>query len=518
LGNTRSVLTEQPEAVCYPMATVEDATYQNESKFYTIADTRRTAVSSISGASTTDFGAKFYKVSGSSAGQNTGLGIVLKVMAGDNIKAIAKSYYNTGGTTPTNQFPLLAADVITSLLLGSGFPNGKIDGPGITGVAGNVSTINTFLTNNNAGAGKPKAFLNYMLFDDQWKYQTGDVDPVGGNAVTGSHTKFNTTPIAINKNGYIYIYVSNESNINVFFDNLVVTHTPGPILEENHYYPFGLTMAGISSKAAGKLDNKFEYNGKEKQEKEFSDGVGLEWYDYGARMYDPQIGRWMVQDPKAEKYFDWSPYTYALNNPIKFNDKDGREPGDPVKDIIDRGKKSETFSALLKSAGVSNSNYNSIISLSNRTGLTFENKIQLDKGQTSTDLVLGLTHELTNRTNGEDMQKASDAVSYGDITPKEYATKILQIEVSGIVNQIVVASELKIEYSRAGKKEMNSLIQDYSSGKLSLENLQKLVENKIDKATIQTGPDKGLNARQVYEKRGEHMREITKQFLEDHKN
>ncbi|MEN9598573.1 MAG: hypothetical protein RL596_884 [Bacteroidota bacterium] len=82
-------------------------------------------------------------------------------------------------------------------------------------------------------------------------------------------------------------------------------------------------MAGISSKAANTLESKYKYNGKEKQDKEFSDGSGLELYSSDFRSYDSQIGRFIQIDALAEITEEQSGYSFASNNPILRNDPTG---------------------------------------------------------------------------------------------------------------------------------------------------------------------------------------------------
>ena len=141
------------------------------------------------------------------------------------------------------------------------------------------------------------------------------------------------------ENGYVQVFVANEHNQPVWFDNLEVTYKEAMSVQENHYSPWGLNLAGIEKE--GSPDHKFQYNGKEKQEE-----LGLDWLDYGWRNYDPQLGRWHGIDPMAHKYTSWSPYNYVFNNPLSWVDPDGADPSSSCPDCPYNQSHSKTYASV----------------------------------------------------------------------------------------------------------------------------------------------------------------------------
>ena|GEM_PF-2590880 len=211
------------------------------------------------------------------------------------------------------------------ILAANGTHGGNTTAADINPPAGDV--LDYFFSNRQYDPSQPKAFLNWMIVDEEFNKVTSSfhmgsvqVQPIGGTMQKQPLTGLNQ--LTVRRGGWLYMYVSNESNQDVYFDDLVINHKRGPVVETNSYYAFGMEIPGLNAKAIGfgtSPQNRKKYNGgNELQSKEFSDGSGLETYDTHFRQLDPQIGRWWQIDPKPER--GESPYAAMGNNPIKYND------------------------------------------------------------------------------------------------------------------------------------------------------------------------------------------------------
>jgi len=337
--NVRMILTEETHSATNEctMETIsnrpaaEDPVFGQTGSANEVEATRTSTPSAWTGntsASVTHLG----NLSGHTLGPNS----LQKVMAGDMVTANVSYYYaaNSSSSNPNIVTNLLAN--MTSLIGNGPASAGTLVHNAASNITNNLNGVPGFVSAvepNNYTSGVPQAYLTILFFDERFNFiaaADGGVAQVQVRSTDAGNA--NALPLTLNsvqapKNGYAYIYISNRSDQDVYFDNLTINITAGNIIEENHYYSFGLKIAAISSRklgdgSEGKLSNPYQFNGKEMLDED----AGLNWYDYGFRNFDPQIGRFPQLDPLTWEYPTLTPYQFAGNDPIANVDLDGLEP------------------------------------------------------------------------------------------------------------------------------------------------------------------------------------------------
>lgn len=310
LGNLRVSFAE--EVTTTAMATMEMmAAPQEEAEFGHVAETRHLDRGRArSGAHAALVG----------AGRNRPLGPSrrLPVRAGDVVKAEAYGMYEQ--EVKSNKGLSLASWLLGAATAGVGTVTELGTGPGkaLPYIGAGIAIAPQVLQKEK---GAPTAYIRYIAYDRDSSYMDSGYQLLTRQA-SGEWEKLELEYEA-QQDGFVEVFLANESHEAAWFDDMSVSLTQPMLVQENHYDPWGLNLAGIEKR--GVPDHLFQYNGKERQTE-----LGLNWMDYGARMYDAQIGRWHVVDPMTDNAESWTPYNYVFNNPVRLTDPDGRWPEDPL--------------------------------------------------------------------------------------------------------------------------------------------------------------------------------------------
>jgi RHS repeat-associated protein len=328
IGNVRLTFTSK-EQVEEAIATLETASSNAEqAKFLRYAEARRVKSQLLDHTNDSETSDGFAQRLSGAPNEKYGLAHSLSVMPGDVVTM--KVYAKYIDTNPTNVEESLR-NFIALIVAGNAPAGTVIDGSGY-GQNVNIPYPGLNGTGTSAGTG-PKAFLNYIMFDRNFKPIPASIDPSQTNYVrvseaakedgqtnlpNGKEHELLTATVTVKEAGYMYIYLSNEesSNIEVYFDDFEVRQTKSCVIRSDDYYPFGNTFNSYTRENT--LEQMFRFNGKEVQ-----DELDMNWLDYGARMFDLNIGRWSSVDPKAEDYDMWSPYAFSANSPTLVIDENG---------------------------------------------------------------------------------------------------------------------------------------------------------------------------------------------------
>jgi RHS repeat-associated protein len=334
LGNVRSTVTATPINGIY-LARHEIASANVEQLLF---DNIPSVRDNKPGSTGVDDGMAA-RLDGGDANRRVGTAIMLSVQPGDKFNLSVDAYYD-GAYSQGNE---IGPDEMVTSLMGAltggstyaGVPMSELPDHvrTITGALNNpllASQINDLVNaNNNPDA--PKAHLNYLVFNDKLELiadHSGSlqvpVEPMGwvvvnpGSWNNSNNVNVNGGFVTIDEPGYIIVYIDNQTvGKEVWFDNLMVGLYKGEVVEENHYYPFGLTLQ-TTPMATGVTTQPYKLTTKE-----LESNFGINAYDFGARMQDMQLGRWFGLDPLAENYYNINPYSFVANNPIKYKDASG---------------------------------------------------------------------------------------------------------------------------------------------------------------------------------------------------
>lgn len=258
--------------------------------------------------------------------KRVGTAIMLQVMAGDKVNVSAYAYH--GEKDESDSYAASSAmlsSIMNTLTGGIGGYEGGAEYNGDIFVKtmftdNNYSNLYEGIKSASTDPQLPRAYLNYLVFNNEMTLvpeQSGAIQ-VGSGTDVWEQLQI-PSELVVGQNGYIAVYISNEQAMDVWFDHVTMTVEHGRLVDEQHYYPYGLLIS--KNTAAGTLPNKYQYQGNEIQKE-----LGIEAYDFNARGYDQQLGRFTGIDPLGDNGQEmFSPYHFCANNPANFIDPLGLE-------------------------------------------------------------------------------------------------------------------------------------------------------------------------------------------------